>query len=190
MTFLSPERLWLLTLIPLLAAAYAAMRLRRRRHTVRFANLALLSQVAPRRPGRRRHVAAPCSSACPLRCVRGLHGALPAPAPVDSCPFALDERRAVVPGGCTCRIFASVNRGRPGALLAAMGCPPCSDPWPGGGRPDDAGDGAGDGARFRRGPTAQPKPPRGAQTETRWEARLPSAGVPRRTAPPARPVRA
>ncbi|GLW66374.1 membrane protein [Actinomadura rubrobrunea] len=58
MTFLSPERLWLLTLIPLLAAAYAAMQLRRRRHTVRFTNLALLSQVAPRRPGWRRHVAA------------------------------------------------------------------------------------------------------------------------------------
>ncbi|WP_242894983.1 VWA domain-containing protein [Actinomadura litoris] len=58
MTFLSPERLWLLSLAPLLAAAYILMQLRRRQHTVRFTNLALLAQVAPRRPGWRRHVAA------------------------------------------------------------------------------------------------------------------------------------
>ncbi|MEU8120687.1 VWA domain-containing protein [Spirillospora sp. NPDC049024] len=58
MTFLSPERLWLLGLLPALAAAYLLMQLRRRQYAVRFTNLALLSQVAPRRPGWRRHVAA------------------------------------------------------------------------------------------------------------------------------------
>jgi Ca-activated chloride channel family protein len=58
MTFLSPDRLWLLALVPLLVGAYLMVQARRRRAAVRFTNLALLAHVAPQRPGWRRHVAA------------------------------------------------------------------------------------------------------------------------------------
>jgi Ca-activated chloride channel homolog len=58
MTFLSPGRLWLLFLVPLLIGAYLIVQALRRRAAVRFTNLALLTQVAPRRPGWRRHIAA------------------------------------------------------------------------------------------------------------------------------------
>ena len=56
--FLAPTRLWGLLLVLLLALAYGATTLLRRRYTVRFTNLALLESVAPRRPGWRRHLAA------------------------------------------------------------------------------------------------------------------------------------
>ncbi|QKG19309.1 VWA domain-containing protein [Actinomadura verrucosospora] len=58
MTFLSPDRLWLLALAPIFAGLYIVLQMRRRNYAVRFTNLALLSQVAPKRPGWRRHVAA------------------------------------------------------------------------------------------------------------------------------------
>jgi Ca-activated chloride channel homolog len=58
MTFLSPDRLWLLTIVPLLVGAYVLMQTRRRQAAVRFTNLALLTRVAPRRPGWPRHLAA------------------------------------------------------------------------------------------------------------------------------------
>ncbi|WP_020577577.1 VWA domain-containing protein [Actinopolymorpha alba] len=58
MTFLAAGRLWLLLLVPLLVAAYLLLQWRRRKYAMRFTNLSLLSRVAPKRPGWRRHVAA------------------------------------------------------------------------------------------------------------------------------------
>jgi len=57
-SFLSPDRLWGLLAVLALVIAYAVLSVVRRRYAVRFTNLPLLDQVAPRRPGWRRHVAA------------------------------------------------------------------------------------------------------------------------------------
>jgi Ca-activated chloride channel family protein len=58
MTWLSPERLWLLAAVAVLAVAYVIAQRRRSRYAVRFTNLKLLDRVAPKRPGWRRHVPA------------------------------------------------------------------------------------------------------------------------------------
>ncbi|WP_127501115.1 VWA domain-containing protein [Actinoplanes solisilvae] len=58
MTWLSPERLWLLLGVVALAAAYVVMQRRRSKYAVRFTNLKLLDRVAPSRPGWRRHLPA------------------------------------------------------------------------------------------------------------------------------------
>lgn len=56
--FLHPERLWLLLGVVLLAVAYIAVLRWRRAATVRFTQVDLLDQIAPRRPTWRRHVVA------------------------------------------------------------------------------------------------------------------------------------
>ena len=58
MNFLEPQRLLLLGAVALLAVLYLVLQARRRTYAVRFTNLALLSAVAPKRPGWRRHLPA------------------------------------------------------------------------------------------------------------------------------------
>jgi Ca-activated chloride channel family protein len=56
--FLAPARLWLLVVVPLAIAAYVFAQRRRAANTVRFTQIELLEQVAPNRPGWRRHTVA------------------------------------------------------------------------------------------------------------------------------------
>jgi Ca-activated chloride channel family protein len=56
-TFLEPERLWLLLLVPVLVVLYVLLQLRRSHYAVRFTNLALIDTVVPRRVNWRQHVA-------------------------------------------------------------------------------------------------------------------------------------
>ena len=56
-TFLNPERLWILLLVPLLIAAYLVMLRLKKRVGMRFTNTSLLAQVMPRQSQWRRHLA-------------------------------------------------------------------------------------------------------------------------------------
>jgi Ca-activated chloride channel homolog len=53
--FLAPERLWLLVVVAALVVAYVIAQRRRAVNTVRFTQIEMLEQIAPRRPGWRRH---------------------------------------------------------------------------------------------------------------------------------------
>jgi Ca-activated chloride channel homolog len=56
--FLAPTRLWLLMLVPLFMVAYVVAQRFRRRNTVRFTRVDVLSEIAPSSPGWRRHTVA------------------------------------------------------------------------------------------------------------------------------------
>ncbi|MDP9465263.1 MAG: VWA domain-containing protein, partial [Actinomycetota bacterium] len=56
--FLAPVRLWLLLIVAGLVGAYVVAQRQRAKHTVRFTQIELLDQIAPRRPGWRRHAVA------------------------------------------------------------------------------------------------------------------------------------
>ena len=58
LTFLNGGRLWLLLVVVVMAAGYIATQFRRRKHVVTFTNVELFDQLAPNRPGWRRHVVA------------------------------------------------------------------------------------------------------------------------------------
>ncbi len=56
--FLAPARLWLLLVVAGLVGAYVLAQRRRAVNTVRFTQIEMLDQIAPRRPGWRRHAIA------------------------------------------------------------------------------------------------------------------------------------
>lgn len=62
-TFLAPERLWILLLVPLLVAGYIYLVLRKKKTGMRFTNTAVLSRVVPRQSQWRRHLAVALSLA-------------------------------------------------------------------------------------------------------------------------------
>jgi Ca-activated chloride channel homolog len=58
LTFLSPLRLWLLVLPVAIAGVYVVQQIRRRGYVLRFSDLSLFDDVAPDKPGWRRHLPA------------------------------------------------------------------------------------------------------------------------------------
>ena len=62
-SFLAPERLWVLVLVPLLVAGYIYLVLRKKRTGMRFTNTTVLSRVVPRQSQWRRHLAVALSLA-------------------------------------------------------------------------------------------------------------------------------
>lgn len=63
LTFLNPERLWVLLLVPLLAAGYIFLVLMKKKTGMRFTNTAILGQVVPKQSQWRRHLAVALSLA-------------------------------------------------------------------------------------------------------------------------------
>ena len=62
-SFLDPERLWVLLVVPLLVAGYVYLVLRKKKTGMRFTNTAILSRVVPKQSQWRRHLAVALSLA-------------------------------------------------------------------------------------------------------------------------------
>ena len=62
-SFLAPERLWILVLVPLLVAGYIYLVLRKKKTGMRFTNTAVLARVVPKQSQWRRHLAVALSLA-------------------------------------------------------------------------------------------------------------------------------
>jgi Ca-activated chloride channel family protein len=88
LSFLEPSRLWLLLVPIALLAVYVVVQRTRKRYAVRFSNVALLDEVAPDRPGWRRHLPAAVLVLGVVAATLGF--AKPAVADVD------DERSGVI----------------------------------------------------------------------------------------------
>ena len=63
LTFLNPERLWVLLLVPLLVAAYVVAVMAKKKTGMRYTNTTILSQVVPKQSQWRRHLAVALSLA-------------------------------------------------------------------------------------------------------------------------------
>ena len=63
LSFLNPERLWVLLVVPLLIAGYIILVLMKKKTGMRFTNTAILSQVVPKQSQWRRHLAVALSIA-------------------------------------------------------------------------------------------------------------------------------
>lgn len=63
LSFLNPERLWVLLIVPLLIAGYIYLVLMKKKTGMRFTNTAILGQVVPKRSQWRRHLAVALSIA-------------------------------------------------------------------------------------------------------------------------------
>ncbi len=63
LSFLNPERLWILVLVPLLVAGYIYLVLRKKKTGMRFTNTTILGRVVPKQSQWRRHLAVALSLA-------------------------------------------------------------------------------------------------------------------------------